>query len=140
MSDALSAVAAEATRPANGAVLVKIMHGRTWRFGALDVRPSRLRRLARLAATLADADPSAITDADALELFADAEDLLAAALAPTDRAAFDTAPFTGTEIGRLTEEYFAALGASLGESAASPASSPSTPRRSRPTSRKRARR
>lgn len=140
MSDALDAVAAEATRPADGPVLVRTLHGRTWRFGPLNLRPSKLRRLATLARTLAAADPTVITDADALELFADAEDMLRSTLPPADRVAFDDAPFDGADIAALTEAYFSKLGASLGESAASPVSSSSTPRRSRPTSRKRERR
>lgn len=136
MTDALDAVAGEATRN-SGPVLVKNMHGRVWRFGALDVRPTRLRRLAALARALANTDPADISDADAMDLFADAEDMLRGALPAADRPAFDTAPFTGTDVAQLAEEYFAALGTNLGESPASPASSRTTRRRSRPTSRQR---
>jgi hypothetical protein len=138
MSDALDAVAAEAARGSRP-VLTTTMHGRRWRFGRLDVRPSRLRRLADLARKLAAADPGTVTDADAIELSAHAEDLLRSALHTDDQVAFDDAPFTGSEISALAQDYFDALGATLGESAASPASSSTTAKRSRPTSRRRRR-
>lgn len=140
MSDALDALAGEATRPTAGPVLVRTLHGRTWSFGQIDVRPTALRRYAALAEALAGKRPDQISPADAIELSATAEDMLRSALPSADRAAFDTAPFGGADIQRLVTDYFTALGVDPGESAASPASSAGTRRRSRRTSAPRARR
>jgi hypothetical protein len=140
MSDALDAVAAEATRPAGAPVLVRVLHGRTWRFGTIDVRPSALRRYAALAESLAGSRPEQINPRDAIELSAVAEDMLRSALPAADRGVFDTAPFGGADIQALIGDYFDALGVDPGESAASPGSSAGTRRRSRPTSPRRERR
>jgi hypothetical protein len=132
--------AAEATRAPGDPLLVRTRYGRTWRFGALDVRPARLRRYAALAESLGSRRPEEIGAAEAIELSAVAEEMIRSALPAADRDAFDNAPFTGTEIAELCEAYFAALGVDAGESAASPASSEITGTRSRPTSRRRGRR
>lgn len=137
MSDTLDAVAGEASRDPSAPILERRMHGKAWRFGVLDVRPSKLRQFAAVATRLADRDQSQISDAEAIELSAVAEDMLRSALPPADRDAFDVAPFTGTDIAALIVDYFGALGADPGESSASPASSPSTAKRSRQTSPKR---
>jgi len=139
MSDALDALATEATR--DGApVLVRTLHGRTWRFGQIDVRPSALRRYAALAEALSGKRPDQINPTDAIELSATAEDMLRSALPVVDRQAFDTAPFGGADIQALISDYFTALGVGPGESVASPDFSPRTGKRSRPTSQRRGRR
>lgn len=136
MTDNLDAVAAEATRDPSAPILERTMHGRVWRFGTLDVRPTKLRQFAAVAQRIAGVDESNISDAEAIELSAVAEEMLRSALPPADRDAFDTAPFSGSDIGALIVDYFAKLGADTGESSASPASSSNTAKRSRQTSKK----
>ncbi|GIJ50033.1 hypothetical protein Val02_69190 [Virgisporangium aliadipatigenens] len=133
---ALDAVAAEATRDRAAPLLERRMHGRTWRFGTIDVRPARLRRYAVLAESVEGRPAEEISGAQAVELAGMAEEMLRSALPAVDRDAFDDAPFTGTEIGELISSYFAAVGVGPGESAASPVSSPRGRRRSRRTSRR----
>ncbi|MEV6526890.1 hypothetical protein AB0M43_33660 [Longispora sp. NPDC051575] len=139
MNDNLDAAASEATRKPGDPLLVRQMHGHTWRFGAIDVRPAALRRYAALADRLAGRADSRIAPGEAIEISAVAEDMLRSALPPGDRDRFDTAPFSGTEIGELIGEYFGALGVGPGESVASRASSASTRGRSSQTSRRRRR-
>jgi len=136
MNDVLTAAAGEAARKPGDPVLVHTVHGRTWRFGTPDIRPSRLKRYAVLAEAVAGKKPEQISNAEAVELASIAEEMLRLALPPADREAFDEAPLSGTEIGRIAADYFAALGVSVGESVASPASSPGGRRRSRRTSRR----
>lgn len=136
MPDTLDTVAAEAARDPSAPVIAPTLYGRQWRFGMLDVRPSKLKRYAALAERLAARDKDAISDAEAIELSAVAEEMLRSALPAADQQAFDDAPFTGSDIGRLIVEYFQALGADPGESAASPGSSATTAKRSRPTSKR----
>jgi hypothetical protein len=132
----LSAAALEADRSRRAPILAHTLAGRTWQFGPLDVRPSRLKRYAVLAELVAGKRPDQITNAEAVELAAIAEEMLTLALPPADRQAFEDAPLTGRDIATLAQDYFAALGVSAGESSASPASSRSTRRRSRRTSRR----
>ncbi|ADD43882.1 hypothetical protein [Stackebrandtia nassauensis] len=135
MSD-VDAVAAEATTDPNSPVLETDMHGRRWVFYRPDIRPAALRRYARLADKVTGGGE--VADADAIELAAVAEDMLRSGLPDAEtREAFDEAPFNGTDITALSEEYFEALGATVGESSASPAPSPTTVARSRPTSKRR---
>ncbi|MGH8876281.1 MAG: hypothetical protein ACRD0P_02890 [Stackebrandtia sp.] len=135
MSDVDDA-AAEAERDPDAPVLETTMHGRTWVFHRPDIRPAALRRYARLTDKVTGSGE--VADADAIELAAVAEDMLRSGLADAaEREAFDEAPFNGTDITALSEAYFDALGASVGESPASPAPSPNTVARSRPTSKRR---
>lgn len=136
MNEALDSVAGEAKRDPDEPILVRAMHGREWRFGPLDVRPSRLRRYAALAEAVAGKSPEQITNAEAMELAAIAEEMLRHALPAQDRDAFDEAPFGGNDIGELARDYFAKLGVTAGESVASPVSSSRGRRRSRRTSRR----
>lgn len=135
MNDVLTAAASEAQRKPGDPVLTRTMHGQTWRFGTPDIRPSRLKRYAILADAVAGKRPDQISNAEAVELASIAEEMLRLALPTGDRAAFDDAPLSGTEIGQLAADYFAELGVSAGESVASPASSRPGRRRSRRTSR-----
>ncbi|GIG63644.1 hypothetical protein Lfu02_80160 [Longispora fulva] len=132
----VDALAAEATRAPGDPLLVRTMHGRVWRFGQLDIRPAALRRYATLADRLAGRADHQIAATEAIEVSAVAEDMLRSALPTADREAFDTAPFSGTEIGAMIADYFGALGVGPGESVASRASSSSTRGRSRRTSRR----
>ncbi len=136
MTDTLSAAAREAQRDPHAPVLTRTLAGRTWKFGPLDIRPARLRRYAILAEQVAGKKPEQISNAESIELSAIAEEMLRLALPAEDREAFDEAPLSGTDIGRLAADYFAQLGVSAGESPASPASSPRGRRRSRRTSRR----
>lgn len=135
MSDALDAVADEATTDPEAPILTRRMYGRRWEFGKPDMRPKVLRRYAALANRLDDADD--LDGADAIELSAVAEDILRSALPRGDRQAFDDAEFDGSDIAELCRAYFDRLGASPGESVASPRSSSRTRDRSRRTSRRR---
>ncbi|MGH8881861.1 MAG: hypothetical protein ACRD0P_31690 [Stackebrandtia sp.] len=135
--DNLDAVVAEADADADpeAPVYETTMHGRVWTFHKPDVRPAALRRYKALAAKVTATGTDNISDDEAIELSATAEDMLRSGLAtPAEREAFDLAPFGGTEIGELSRAYFTALGATAGESSASPAPSPNTVARSRRTS------
>ncbi|MEV4414015.1 hypothetical protein [Catellatospora sp. NPDC049609] len=136
MSDTLTAAAAEAQRDPTAPILSRVLAGRRWDFGTLDVRPSQLKRYAVLAEMVAGKRPDQITNGEAVELAAIAEEMLTLALPPADRAAFEDAPLTGTDIAALAADYFASLGVGAGESSASPASSRNTRKRSRRTSRR----
>ena len=136
MNDVLTAAAGEAARKPGDPVLVHTVHGRTWRFGTPDIRPSRLKRYAVLAEAVAGKKPEQISNAEAVELASIAEEMLRLALPPADREAFDDAPLTGSDIAGLAADYFAGLGVSAGEFAASPASSRRGRRRSRRTSKR----
>lgn len=136
MTDDLTAAANEARRNPDDPILVRTIAGKTWRFGPLDIRPSKLRRYAALAESVAGKKPEHINGTEAIELASIAEEMLRGALPPADREAFDDAPLTGTQIGQLAADYFTELGISAGESVASPAHSRNTRQRSRRTSRR----
>lgn len=136
MPDILAAAAREAHRDREKPILTRTLAGRTWKFGSLDIRPTRLRRYAVLAEQVAGKNPEQISNAEAVELSAIAEEMLRLALPAEDREAFDDAPLSGSDIARLAADYFAELGVTAGESAASPASSPRGRKRSRRTSRR----
>ncbi|WP_018348227.1 hypothetical protein [Longispora albida] len=134
MTDQLDALAAEANRKPGDPVLIHKAHGRTWVFGEIDARPSRLRRYAALADRMTGRGD--LDAAEAIEVSAVAEDMLRSALPAADRDRFDDAPFSGSDIARLIADYFGALGVGPGESVASRGSSRNTRGRSRQTSRR----